>query len=342
LISLAGVAALIPACRSRAFHTHASQPRAVKTGEIPHRFVVLSGHVTGLRDVGARLTGLTATLLVQAENASRPGCAAATEGGAPDASEARAEYPGWQLSPSGELRFLARARVSPSDGAFETHVPTRIGWILERCRFRPKGGLALVFEALTADGKLVTFSKEVDMEDIRAGLKTGRAMTRHFRWPDSGELLSARSSAMEAGESSFADIRERIEATREIPGPLASEPGLSTAAIGKGIVGNALGIDLRDERVRADQTRILVSRSEVRESTTKAFHPFGVCAFARWKTTPDSPWSGLFAPGIDLPIVVRLSGAGNNTTTKADFGLVHRMLGLAVKIFPAQTPETKV
>jgi hypothetical protein len=52
-------------------------------------------------------------------------------------------------------------------------------------------------------------------------------------------------------------------------------------------------------------------------------------------------FSGLFREGTDIGAIVRMSAAGNNETTTPTLGLVHRLFGVAIKLFPGQDENTK-
>lgn len=70
----------------------------------------------------------------------------------------------------------------------------------------------------------------------------------------------------------------------------------------------------------------------------KPLHPLGITFAARWEIGADSPFTGLFAPGVKLPYAIVRVSSGTRKASSQD----KRIMGLAVKLFPTQDPKAKV
>jgi hypothetical protein len=70
----------------------------------------------------------------------------------------------------------------------------------------------------------------------------------------------------------------------------------------------------------------------------KPLHPLGITFAARWEIGSDSPFTGLFAPGVRLPYAIVRVSSGTREATSRD----KRIMGLAIKLFPTQDPKKKV
>jgi len=70
----------------------------------------------------------------------------------------------------------------------------------------------------------------------------------------------------------------------------------------------------------------------------KPLHPLGITFQARWEIGAESPFTGLFAPGVRLPYAIVRVSSGTRKATSQD----KRILGIAIKLFPTQDPKKSV
>ena len=126
--------------------------------------------------------------------------------------------------------------------------------------------------------------------------------------------------------SSFNQIKDSLYG--EPLTTLPAHPGLSAWSI----ITNLIGSESRPNHGLGVQSRrVLVDESDIRDTLEpKWLHPRGACAEARWIITAPSAATGLFAAGVDVPAIVRLStgDASSEYPTKG------RIFGMAIKIFP--------
>lgn len=142
---------------------------------------------------------------------------------------------------------------------------------------------------------------------------------------------------MEAAEealSSFAEIRDRVYAS---PCPVDKLPDYEGASDWETI--QALFLSIVSERITLAMKRTLAEAADFKEDRPKLFHPKGVCAEAQWEITAQTDYTGLFAPGARVPAIVRMSASGNNTRYRPLLLHSPRSFGLALKLFPATSPN---
>ena len=316
-----------------------SQTEAIPFFSSPGQFVSVKGRISP-HSGSIRLLKISSFATFKA---TRPGLPTCT----PNVPKEDLE----SLSPSGQANVMTnfnRAQVIGSDG-FEVQIPARLGPALNVCGFVPLDPPYIDFTVLNQVGALETFRLNIALANTASSapvqsLDLLRGSPATFSvGPNQGDVnlklpeLSLTPSRVQ-GQTSFAQLWDQIVKTRLPPKPLPNETGISSITAGVGVVGNALGIDSRDERVRADQQRALTSTGDTRADTPKAFHPLGICAKARWRVHARSTYSGLFHPATDLPAIIRFSTGGNNTSTQAELGF-HRMPAVAVKIFPGEAAD---
>jgi hypothetical protein len=258
------------------------------------------------------------------------------------------------LSSGGQAHVVTnfnRARVVGTDG-FEVQIPARLGPALNVCGFVPADPPYIDFTVLNQAGAVEKFRLNIDMTKSTQAMPQqsldlirGSAATFHIDSSSSGvelrlpELGLTPSRLQE--QSSFDQIWANIVQTKVPLKPLPKDTGISSVTAGVGVLGNAIGIDGRDERIRADQQRVLTSTLDTRADTPKAFHPLGICSKARWRVSGRSSYSGLFRPATDLPAIIRFSTGGNNTSSQAELGF-HRMPAIAIKIFPTDKDSSQL
>lgn len=135
--------------------------------------------------------------------------------------------------------------------------------------------------------------------------------------------------------SRFEDVKAAI-----YEGPRTTLPqlnGLSTWDIVQNLIGSE---SYPDHGLSVRSRRTLVDESDERPAEPKWLHPRGACAEARWKITEDNPATGLFAQGVDVPAIVRISSGDKVSEGGEPAG--GRILGMAVKVFPTTSPTQKV
>lgn len=141
--------------------------------------------------------------------------------------------------------------------------------------------------------------------------------------------------------SSFAAIRDAVyESPRDT---LPDHGGLSMRDILRNILGNNITGNSSDSPTHGlaiRSRRTLVDRSDERPPEPKWLHPRGACASGRWTITTPSEATGLFADGVDVPAIVRVSsGTAQSLGGEEADG---RILGMAVKLFPTVSDDTPV
>lgn len=133
--------------------------------------------------------------------------------------------------------------------------------------------------------------------------------------------------------SSFRDVRDAVYASPL--DTLPQHPGLSTWDI----VRNILGSESRPTHGLAIRSRrTLVDESDERPPEPKWLHPRGACAEGRWSIDVDLGGTGLFAVGVDVPAIVRVSSG----TADSESGGEGRILGMAIKLFPTTSTTQRV
>ncbi len=92
-------------------------------------------------------------------------------------------------------------------------------------------------------------------------------------------------------------------------------------------------------RVYTAGLRTLQSRADLHEFAggQKLFQANGICFAGEWVIDGDSPWPGLLARGTRVPVIARASVSLDGTRRKHK-----RAFGMALKLFPAQDPDTLV
>ncbi len=78
-----------------------------------------------------------------------------------------------------------------------------------------------------------------------------------------------------------------------------------------------------------------------KEPKVKWLHPRGVCAQGRWviPENSSSPASGLFEPGTEVPVILRLSSGTNASERLLDGEPQDRLFGMAIKLFHSTNPQ---
>jgi hypothetical protein len=253
------------------------------------------------------------------------------------------------------LAYFNRAKVRGA--SFSIEIPENPGAVITAtCKYRRSQDTVLKFTALTDDGVRLKFDVPVQFRsDVAAHTATIDVVDGHASGPvvvsDQETRLAIRLptrptepvSLAGMGEFSFAEMAEKIRVDAATsPASFPTDVGASDAEISAAILTNSATIDKRSLRLRRDQSRILVHDGEEKPTEgIKAFHPFGACSTAKWRITQPTPFSGLFATNTEVDALIRFSAGGNNETTHADLGLVHRLVGFAVKLFPGARPTTK-
>lgn len=131
------------------------------------------------------------------------------------------------------------------------------------------------------------------------------------------------------------------------PNPLPAYTGVDTDDLIELLINNAFGrdADLSDDWAFAKRTRELFTNAANfnPEAKTKWLHPRGACVSGTWTIPADSPSeaTGLFAPGTQVPMIMRIS-SGTHASERLDSEgeIQHRLFGLAIKLFH-QTDKSK-
>jgi|GEM_PF-676932 len=135
-------------------------------------------------------------------------------------------------------------------------------------------------------------------------------------------------------ESSFQELRDALYA-KPRGANLPTHPGLASWDVISNLFGSeekpTHGLGIRSRRT-------LVDESDLRPREPKWLHPRGACAEARWIITEESPATGMFASGINVPAIVRVS-TGDASSSYPTEG---RIFGMAFKIFPTTNPRQKI
>lgn len=86
-------------------------------------------------------------------------------------------------------------------------------------------------------------------------------------------------------------------------------------------------------------TRSLTSTADLYDfpKGQKIFQPNGICFAGQWVVDQSSPYTGLFKPGANVPVIARASVALDGTLRKHK-----RAFGMAVKLFPHDNPNQAV
>ena len=90
----------------------------------------------------------------------------------------------------------------------------------------------------------------------------------------------------------------------------------------------------------ADSRSIFISESDFRSARPKLLHPRGVCSSGTWVIDEDTPFTGLFENGTEVPAIVRFSSGTSKSRKTSE--KTERIFGLAVKLFPTQDKTEKV
>jgi hypothetical protein len=89
------------------------------------------------------------------------------------------------------------------------------------------------------------------------------------------------------------------------------------------------------------RTRELFTNSaNFKEPGVKWLHPRGVCVKGTWEITEDSPATGLFAKGTNVPMIMRLSSGTEASERYYEGDVQARIFGIAIKLFH-QTDNSK-
>ncbi|MGE0388310.1 MAG: hypothetical protein AB7Q97_26600 [Gammaproteobacteria bacterium] len=101
---------------------------------------------------------------------------------------------------------------------------------------------------------------------------------------------------------------------------------------------DAVGAD-PGNRLRHAARRTLTQAADLLDfpGGRKLLQANGICFSGAWRATAQTPWTGLFAAGTDVPAIARASVALGATTRGS-----RRAFGLAVKLFPAASPDEVV
>lgn len=336
---LLGLASLMAStCKS----TQASEEKAIPIFSSPGQFFIVKGRLVP-RSGSIRLLSIHSVSSFKATRPRLPTCSSSLP---KEGLET--------LGPGAHKNVITnfnRAKLVGLD-SFEVEIPKRLGPALNVCGFEPMEPPLIELTVINQVGSLEKFSLLIEPAKV---MQDRQSETLDLLRPqplsvsiaaEQSELelrlpeLSATPSKLSA-QTSFNQVWQNIVKTQLPAKPLPKETGISSVAAGVGVLGNAIGIDGRDERVRADQQRALSSTLDTRSDTAKAFHPLGVCAKARWRVSGSSRYNGLFRPSTDLPAIIRFSTGGNNTTVKPELGF-HRMPAIAVKIFPGNAQDSNV
>lgn len=151
-----------------------------------------------------------------------------------------------------------------------------------------------------------------------------------------GIVLSVAAPAVAA--SSFNEIRNRMydKPLQTLP----QHPGLKTWDVISSLFGSEDNSNAHGLIVRSRIT--LVDTADERTPEPKWLHPRGACAEARWVISEDNPYTGLFAPGTDVPAIIRISsGTGASEYIEGD-DFDGRIMGMAIKLYPTDSKDHKV
>lgn len=151
-------------------------------------------------------------------------------------------------------------------------------------------------------------------------------------------LLAFAHNSYAAQPSSFNEIRGRMYETPLTT--LPQHPGLKTWDVISSLMGSEDNPNAHGLIVRSRVT--LVDTADERTPEPKWLHPRGACAEARWVITEDSPYTGLFAQGTDVPAIVRISSGTGDSEYSDSPDYKGRILGMAIKLYPTDSKTHKV
>ncbi len=152
--------------------------------------------------------------------------------------------------------------------------------------------------------------------------------------PD-GEPGGGASASSTTRGSSFAEIERKVYASPRLDLPERGKLGVWD------VVRNVFGSEERPSHplgVRSRRTLVDVADERPPEDRAddKWLHPRGACAAGRWRITTASGATGLFDQGVDVDAIVRVSSGTRDSVSGTD-----RILGMAIKLFPAASPDQK-